>query len=51
MRQMSEIAGRRTDRMTGMFSCGGAGGNDTRQGALASHHFLAQIYLVVKDIG
>lgn len=23
MRQMSEIAGRQTDRMTGMFSCGG----------------------------
>lgn len=49
MRQMSEIAGRQTDRMTGMFSCGGGG--DTRQGPLASHDFLAQIYLVVKDIG
>lgn len=48
MRQMSEIAGRQTDRMTGMFSCGG---NATRQGPLASHDFLAQIYLVVKDIG
>lgn len=49
MRQMSEIAGRQTDRMTGMFSCGG--GRHAAGPSLASHDFLAQIYLVVKDIG